>query len=85
MAMDEATWKRVQRALQALDPPLYGGSPIDGDPGRKTHAAVQAFERRQDLDARGVIGDLDDPASGIWPATRELLFASAVIREARNG
>lgn len=78
MAMDEATWKQVQRSLQALDPPLYGGKPIDGKPGRFTNTSLQAFERRMELKPRGVIGALVDPAAGIWPATRELLFAVAM-------
>ncbi len=77
MAMDKATWKSVQRALQRLDPPLYGGKAIDGLPGRNTDIAVQAFERRMDLESRGVIGDSADPQAGIWPATRELLYAVA--------
>jgi hypothetical protein len=78
-AMDEATWKRVQRGLQALEPPLYAGKDIDGRPGRFTHASLQAFERRMDLEPRGVIGALGDPAAGIWPATRELLFVHALL------
>ena len=77
MAMDKATWQSVQRALQALDPPLYGGKTIDGLPGRNTDIAVQAFERRMELDARGVVGKSGDPKAGIWPATRELLYAVA--------
>lgn len=77
MVMDKATWKAVQRALQALDPPLYAGKVIDGIPGRNTDIAVQAFERRQELDSRGVMGEANDPEAGIWPATRELLFAAA--------
>ena len=78
-AMDEATWKRVQRSLQALDPPLYAGKPIDGLPGRNTHVSVLAFERRMELEPRGVLGTLGDPAAGIWPATRELLFVQAAL------
>ncbi len=77
MAMDKATWKAVQRALQRLDPPLYGGKRIDGLPGRNTDLAVQAFEKRFDLEPRGVVGRSADPEAGIWPATRELLFAVA--------
>lgn len=77
MAMDKATWKQVQRALQQLDPPLYGGKRIDGLPGRNTDIAVQAFERRLDMTPRGVVGESADPQAGIWPATRELLFAVA--------
>jgi hypothetical protein len=77
MVMDKATWKAVQRALQALNPPLYAGKAIDGIPGRNTDIAVQAFERRQELTARGVVGEANDPEAGIWPATRELLFAAA--------
>lgn len=77
MAMDKATWKTVQRALQALDPPLYAGKPIDGIPGRNTDISVQAFEKRMELEPRGVIGTANDPEAGIWPATRELLFALA--------
>lgn len=77
MAMDKATWQSVQRALQTLEPPLYGGKAIDGLPGRNTDIAVQAFERRMALDSRGVLGDSADPQAGIWPATRELLYAVA--------
>ena len=77
MVMDKPTWKAVQRALQALEPPLYAGKAIDGIPGRNTDIAVQAFERRKELDARGVMGEANDPEAGIWPATRELLFATA--------
>lgn len=40
---------------------------------------MQAFERRVELEPRGVIGTLDDPAAGIWPATRELLFLRAAL------
>ncbi len=76
-AMDQATWKLVQRALQAQEPPLYGGKAIDGLPGRNTDIALQAFERRVQLDVRGVIGETSAPEAGIWPATRELLFISA--------
>lgn len=79
MAMDKATWKAVQRALQALDPPLYAGKAVDGIPGRNTDIAVQAFERRQELESRGVMGEANDPGAGIWPATRELLFAVAAV------
>lgn len=75
--MDKPTWKLVQRALQAQEPPLYGGQPIDGVPGRNTNIAVKAFERRLDLQARGVLGTLGASEAGIWPATRELLFATA--------
>ena len=79
-AMDNATWKSVQRSLQALDPPLYAGKAIDGQPGRNTHTALRAFEKRMQLEARGVVGVLGDPNASIWPATRELLFvASAAI------
>lgn len=78
MAMDEATWKVVQRSLQALDPPLYAGKPIDGKPGRNTNTSLQAFERRVELEPRGVIGTLADSRAGIWPATRELLFLAAM-------
>ena len=77
MAMDKATWKAVQRALQALDPPLYAGKVVDGIPGRNTDIAIQAFERRHELESRGVMGEANDPEAGIWPATRELLFATA--------
>lgn len=75
MSMDRATWKRVQRALQALDPPLYAGKPIDGLPGRNTSIALKAFERRLELEPRGVVGAANDPEAAMWPATRELLFA----------
>jgi len=74
--MDEATWKKVQIGLQALDPPLYAARPIDGQPGANTHRAVRAFERRVGFTPHGVMGPLGDPASGMWPATREILFAS---------
>lgn len=74
--MDAATWKKVQTALQSLDPPLYAGRPIDGKPGSNTHRAVQAFERRIGLTAHGIMGPLGDPKSGMWPASREILFAS---------
>ncbi len=77
MMMDKSTWKKVQKALQALDPPLYLGKPVDGMPGRNTNIALRAFERRTDLESRGVMGALDSPDAGIWPATRELLFAIA--------
>lgn len=80
MAMDRATWKQTQRALQALDPPLYAGRRIDGKPGRNTDRAVQAFERRLDFETRGVIGEANDPNALIWPATREMLFAIAFGR-----
>lgn len=80
MPMDRATWKKVQTALQALDPPLYEGRKIDCLPGRNTNTAVRAFERRLDLESQGVLGELNDPRSGIWPATRELLLASAFGR-----
>jgi hypothetical protein len=73
--MDKPTWKMVQRTLQQLDPPLYRGRKIDGVPGRYTNIAVRAFEGRLELEGRGVMGPLDNPASGMWPATRELLFA----------
>lgn len=76
-AMDKATWKVVQRALQAQEPPLYGNKAIDGKPGRNTSTAVRAFEKRMSMTARGVVGTLNDPNAGIWPATRELLFAMA--------
>lgn len=75
--MDKSTWRIVQRALQAQSPPLYAGKAIDGKPGRNTHIAIRAFERRMALDARGVAGTLGDPVASIWPATRELLFATA--------
>lgn len=78
MAMDQATWKKVQSSLQALDPPLYAGQPVDGLPGRNTNISVQAFERRVDLEPRGVIGASGQPTAGIWPATRELLFLTAL-------
>lgn len=74
MSMDKASWKKVQTALQALNPPLYSGRVIDGIPGRNTSLAVTAFERRMDLEPRGVIGTANDPQAGIWPTTRELLF-----------
>lgn len=75
-AMDKSTWKIVQKALQAQSRPLYGGKKIDGKPGRNTHIAVQAFEKRMSLEPRGVVGNLNDPIASIWPATRELLFAT---------
>lgn len=74
--MDKATWKKVQRGLQSLDPPLYAEKPIDGTPGSNTNRAVKAFERRIGLTPHGVMGRPDDPTSGMWPATREILFAS---------
>jgi hypothetical protein len=77
--MDKETWKRVQRALQALEPPLYEGKDVDGLPGPDTNTAVRAFEKRMLLTQRGVMGPLRDPMSGMWPATRELLFVSAII------
>ncbi len=76
-AMDKSTWKVVQRALQAQNPRLYAGKRIDGKPGRNTHIAIRAFEKRMVLDPRGVVGTLNDPVASIWPATRELLFATA--------
>ncbi len=75
--MDRETWKKVQAALQRLEPPLYAGKPIDGLPGQNTNTAVRAFERRVGLTSYGVLGALNDPTAGIWPATRELLFALA--------
>ena len=77
IAMDKPTWKLVQKALQNQDPPLYAGKRIDGLPGRNTHIAVRAFERRVDLEPRGVIGVPNDPRATIWPASRELLFLMA--------
>jgi len=74
-AMDQATWQIVQAGLQALDPPLYAGRPVDGIPGVNTDRAVRAFEERMGLNPRGVIGALNNPNAGMWPATRELLFA----------
>lgn len=79
-SMDKPTWKLVQRSLQAQEPPLYAGSRIDGKPGPNTNRAVRAFERRMSLDPRGVIGELGDAGAGIWPATRELLFATRFSR-----
>lgn len=78
--MDRETWKAVQAALQRLEPPLYGGKKVDGIPGRNTHTAVLAFERRMGLAPRGVMGEQNDPSAGMWPATRELLFAYAAVR-----
>ena len=70
----------IAGALQALDPPLYAGKPIDGLPGRNTDISLKAFERRMDLEPRGVIGASGDSAAGIWPATRELLFLAGLLR-----
>lgn len=44
----------VQRALlrAGLDP-----GPIDGKPGKKTRAAVKAFQRKHGLTADGVVGE----------------------------
>ena len=81
MAMDKATWKIVQQALQAQDPPLYAGKTIDGIPGRNTDIALQAFERRMKLTPRGVMGTSNDPEAGIWPASREMLFVLAAPRD----
>jgi hypothetical protein len=78
--MDKETWMKVQAALQAQEPPLYAASVIDGIPGSNTSTAVRAFERRLGLVSRGVMGELNDPAAGIWPATRELLFAAVFSR-----
>ena len=75
--MDKSTWKVVQRALQAQNPRLYAGKRIDGKPGKNTHIAIRAFEKRMALDPRGVVGTLNDPVASLWPATRELLFATA--------
>ena len=75
--MDKSTWKLVQRALQAQNPQLYAGKTIDGKPGKNTHIAIRAFEKRMALDPRGVVGPPNDPVASIWPATRELLFAIA--------
>jgi hypothetical protein len=77
-AMDLETWKRVQEALQALKPPLYKGKDIDGKPGKDTNTAVRAFEKRMGLTQRGVMGELNKPQAGMWPATRELLFVTAL-------
>jgi len=76
-AMDKSTWMVVQRALQTQNPPLYAGKAIDGKPGRNTNTAVRAFEKRMQLQPRGVVGTLGDSAAAIWPATRELLFVAA--------
>ena len=73
--MDQDTWKRVQEALQRLDPPLYKGKLVDGLPGKNTNTAVRAFEKRVGLPQRGVTGPLADPTATMWPATREILFA----------
>ena len=75
--MDKSTWKVVQRALQAQNPRLYAGKRIDGKPGKNTHIAIRAFEKRMALDPRGVVGTLNEPVASLWPATRELLFATA--------
>lgn len=77
-AMDKKTWMRVQEALQGLTPPLYEGKEIDGRPGQDTNTSVRAFEKRMNLTQRGVMGPFGEPTSGIWPATRELLFVIAV-------
>ena len=74
--MDKATWKKVQIGLQSLDPPLYAGRRVDGKPGANTNRAVRAFEQRIGFDSHGVMGPPDDPTSGMWPASREMLFAS---------
>jgi hypothetical protein len=76
-AMDQETWMRVQESLQALSPPLYEGKPIDGRPGQDTNTSVRAFEKRMKLTQRGVMGPFGEPSSGMWPATRELLFVIA--------
>ena len=76
-AMDKETWMRVQEALQALTPPLYEAKEIDGRPGQDTNTSVRAFEKRMNLTQRGVMGPFGEPTSGMWPATRELLFIIA--------
>ncbi len=76
-AMDKPTWKLIQRALQAQTPPLYAGKAIDGKPGRNTSTALRAFEKRMQLQPRGVVGELGSPQAGLWPATRETLIATA--------
>jgi peptidoglycan hydrolase-like protein with peptidoglycan-binding domain len=76
-AMDKETWMRVQEAMQALTPPLYEGKEIDGRPGQDTNTSVRAFEKRMNLTQRGVMGPFGEPTSGMWPATRELLFIIA--------
>jgi hypothetical protein len=73
-AMDKEPWMRVQESLQALTPPLYEGKEIGGRPGQDTNTSVRAFEKRMNLTQRGVMGPFGDPTSGMWPATRELLF-----------
>ena len=83
-AMDKETWMRVQAALQALTPPLYEGKEIDGKPGQDTNTSVRAFEKRMDLTPRGVMGPFGDPTAGIWPATRELLFITALGNSSNN-
>lgn len=83
-AMDISTWKLVQRALQAQKPPLYAGKKIDGKPGRNTSMALRAFEKRMELEPRGVVGDLGSPQAEIWPATRETLIAMAYGRRERD-
>ena len=81
-AMDKETWMRVQEALQALTPPLYEGKEIDGRPGQDTNTSVRAFEKRVNLTQRGVMGPFGEPTSGMWPATRELLFVMAFAKPA---
>ena len=55
-ALDKSTWRIVQLALQAQNPPLYAGKAIDGKPGkvyayrnpclRETHGARSARSHR---------------------------------------
>jgi len=74
----------VQRALQPLDPPLYAGKRINRVPGRNTSLAVKAFERRITLEPRGALGRPNDPAAGMWPPTRELLFVAVAMADRRR-
>ena len=50
--------------------------PVFRDRAPQRHRAIQAFERRIGLTPHGVMGPLADSTSGMWPATREILFAS---------
>lgn len=83
--MDQDTWKRVQEALQGLDPPLYKGKKVDGLPGKNTNIALRAFEERVGLTPRGVTGPLADPTATMWPATREILLAITSTPRRRLG
>ncbi len=48
------TATQLQKALRRAG---YDPGPIDGRIGKKTRAAVKAFQRRQNLKADGIVGE----------------------------